>query len=347
MESLENVTPQIPGPGKENVSPVKAVDSATKVADRILHALAGAPQGAQQVAPLSEYGATRCPRSGIFWEYIPPPKPNKDGGFIHEFCLKKEFDDIASSEGKKAFDKRTREIFPAVEPSGLDACALLPTGAHVTSEQKVLEELGYGFEVKKNEVGELRVYIYVPDEKALLANWKKMKEAHPHLPDLKIGSGEGIADDMAFVAAYLVCDVLLSRNAEFIHDSMVHVIPTVLAMQLPGYSEWRLKVNQVIEKAKQRIETVEKMITDRKIAPGHPVSEHLDKMKTALGAYVDITSGDSLALVKSGEVIDMQHHFKSIWNEWPTTYWEKKFGGKNLDYPVLATVWEMIEKITD
>ncbi len=147
-------------------------------------------------------------RSAELWNCV-RRKPNKLGGYIYTFAMPEP---KTEAELYTLHDKLD-QIYPAVEPfEGVDEEAHYP----------IQIPLGYSFKSKNG-----MMYFYIPDKKALLANWKKLQETRPELPPIDIISSEGIASDLEYVESYMAHDALLSSGKEFLHDSLTHVLPTL------------------------------------------------------------------------------------------------------------------------
>jgi len=186
-----------------------------------------------------------------------------------------------------ALSKKIDEIFPAVEPILFHAHA---------SYFHDFEDLGYSYREDKSGI-----YINLPDKEVLEARFEKRRELHPSLKPLKIFSSEGVADDLSYAEAYLKYDVLLSSGKEFVHDHFSHIMPTISLMFTPSeysnnyfnFFDERDRIRKIISKIICTIKTAEEVMKKNELA-SIKLKDELPKLKTALGAAVDIlwnTSG--------------------------------------------------------
>lgn len=221
-------------------------------------------------------------RSGYLWECI-GRRPDQFGGFLYEFKLRKEFDDVTVEEDlkkhKEAIDRINKDYFPAVELSaaelsylnsaidmekGIDeltqlkidkiAQLIFVTISPSASEERIRKQtnewhrekirratakdykmfsevkvLGYKMESKQGGF-----YLSLPDQEALKCRWEKIRRERKELPELDIVSIGEHTDGLEVVEAYLKHHGHLSNGNEFVHDSLVHLIPTLAEILVSG-----------------------------------------------------------------------------------------------------------------
>lgn len=78
------------------------------------------------------------------------------------------------------------------------------------------------------------VLLDLPDHKAIDARWKNLQKEIPSLPDFKVVLSEGVADEKAFIQAFLNDTIILSDGKEFVHDNTQHVMKLILRIFLSG-----------------------------------------------------------------------------------------------------------------
>ena len=161
-------------------------------------------------------------KEGSLWECI-SSKPGPNGGIIYLYKLREKFDsgDLITDESlkkRKALKKKQEETFPAVEPDN----KMLPLNpSHAHDLIPLLASLGYVWEEK---------ILSLPDHKELVNGWIKLKAERPNLPPLKIGQFDYVLSPGEFIKNFTDYDAVLSSKEEFVHDSLIHVIPTLISM---------------------------------------------------------------------------------------------------------------------
>ncbi len=213
-------------------------------------------------------------QSGEMWDCI-KRFPNKLGGYIYKFKLKKEYDDITPTDREEkrncyqAAILKNAAIYPAVERTGRSVLdwdrkieekrkqwmthlvyeQLFRSCNSNITERMILRFMSMAIIRVSPEVPDLHVlgyesswgkngvYLRLPDREALLANWETLREIHPGLRPIDIVSSEGIADDLTFVETYQTHDALLSNKEERIHDTFVHVIPNIKLILASGIQD--------------------------------------------------------------------------------------------------------------
>lgn len=181
---------------------------------------------------------------------------NEGGGKIYQFRLKEEYRILPHmtleevDKVKAIRRKKIEDLFPAVEDFG-DNIPLL-----INPQMKLL---GYDFQDKDG-----CVFLSLPDQEALEVQFEKVRKTHPELRPLKVQSSEGIATDHEFIESFAKgSDALLSTGKEFVHDHVVHILPT-LRLLFSNPQEYYLEkerasktvkeVNEVLFFAQQDIE---------------------------------------------------------------------------------------------
>lgn len=187
-------------------------------------------------------------KSSLLWECV-ERIPQEEGGFIYKFKFRDEFKEF------EKYQEINHGLFPAVEYSE-DICKqiLKPStksleeeienqipaetkvflnadGLKIFEDQirskylagKILLDLGIEYDDKEN-------CLYLPDKDVLMSRWKEVKEIYPHLADLDIIESDGIASDEDFVEAHMVHTTIQSSGAEFVHDTLLHIMPTLSIM---------------------------------------------------------------------------------------------------------------------
>jgi hypothetical protein len=71
--------------------------------------------------------------------------------------------------------------------------------------------------------------IVIPDATALLGRWNIEARKKPELQPLRIAPVDGIIKNIKFISEILTHDVIISSNREFVHDNLIHCVPTLLA----------------------------------------------------------------------------------------------------------------------
>lgn len=285
-------------------------------------------------------------RTAEIWDCI-SRRPNLNGdGFIYAFKVKAAFEPF-SQYGKKtgkAFDAlraKNKEIYPAVEApdfpyanciiENLDERELLENGLASEQFRKEAAQLGVGYSYD----GEGKdMIVYLPDREALLANWNELRKQDPQLPQLTIATEEGIASDRDYAQAYFNSHVLLCSGKEFYHDSIVHVVPTLIQIKAlkQEFSAERERVVAMLSKLQKTIEVLEQEIQNN---PGkHEDLEKervVEKLGFLLGYLADVASSRSETGWGTAEGIEgfmRQHWDPTSTLPFGPNYFQNRFGSK-------------------
>lgn len=183
-------------------------------------------------------------------------------GYRYTFRLKEEYDDVTPQDPQirqnrrlAALQKR-KEIVPAGEYLGSEIRYFTPECLYAPSFQA----LGYEMKVQKEGV-----FLVLPDKEAILSRWKFLKISRRELPNLKILSHPGLADDHTFIKAFCSHDALLSCSSHFIHDHF-HLLRTLILMfdsgrdDNPTYGHERRRLVKLIKQAYRPIQQAEKLL---------------------------------------------------------------------------------------
>ncbi len=339
-------------------------------------------------------------RSGHLW-ICTGRKPDKFGGYIYNFKLRNEYDDVTKSDDlqahKKAIDEKNDQIFPAVERSGIDLLALDPKAdtekaldqltkktidatarflyqstpeafrflisenqikaslilgiseirqgiVEQMKEQSQLGKLGYEMECRQDGV-----YLNLPDREALLGRWEQLRKELPELPKLDLVSSEGIASDLDFIEAYLKHDALLSTGKEFVHDSLVHLVPTLSEIMssgkngTPSYKAKKEEITKKITEIYQKIISAEKQIGKWAFTEDQRQTQTFKKVETSLSALVDTIAA---AETKAGKTLasDFGNFNKAIWeNPMWRPYLENRYGFYSTLDNQVSDLWKKID----
>lgn len=222
----------------------------------------------------------------------------------------------------------------------------------IIPETPSLLALGYKSRMRKKGL-----YLYIPDREAVLANWEKLRETRPSLPVLNILSSNGIADDAAFVTAFLAHGILLSDEKEFLHDSLQHVVPSIILMLKsdqngnPNYHAEKFLAAKLIISGYRTI-----MITKRVLEKDSHgllgsvvllIKTHIPKIEAALAALADYLSNFSNYKLTMNGSPSEANKFVVIWDspDWKN-YWSQRFGEANMNYDLLKSVWNQMLEIS-
>lgn len=224
-------------------------------------------------APLMEHMTPEqlAQRDGVLWKC----ESHKDG--IFTYSLREQYDDVTAkklSESSEEYESRidVAEMNAAsslqnkpLELSGGNLGFLLyrnptPSVSRLSSVDPaylgLLNRLGY-----KIEYSSEGVKLELPSKNELVKRWVVLRGEYPQLPPLNIFTGAGIASDREFVTAYMESDVNLSEGHEFVHDHLVHVIPTMMMMLDATYSPGK-KYHGLKKDVNEAIGGVVKLIDD-------------------------------------------------------------------------------------
>lgn len=211
---------------------------------------------------------------------------------------------------------KREELYPAVELA-------VQQVKQIFEAFPALTEFGYQF--KQSEEGD---FLYLPDRVAIMNRWKKYQKTHPDLPDLDIVSSEGIATNIEFINCYLKHDGMQSNGKEFVHDTLAHIIPLLLHLMNPNYTQIKKKVVELITEILKKFETVRKC---------DPFAAQ--KFEYALGLLIDTAStASSLEDLYQGYVLH-DWYFKQQINK---QLIEKYVGTVKDEYEV-AHLWHKIK----
>ncbi len=292
-------------------------------------------------------------RNGTIWTCV-SRKPNKLGGYIYNYQMKYD----SESELLDRMDK----IFPAVETTGNEGNIPFVDISPFQSFS-IHRELGYSYERKYERIQPLKspypwmvmhteskfvgAEISLLDRDALMANWEKLRETRPNLLPLDVVSGEGIADDMEFVESYFSHDVLLSSGKEFVHDSIVHVLPVLQNIGIhQSYNKQRFIFVKSILKMYRPL-----MIAKKEMEEGKSnISEDLlSKLNLVLGYITDVVSSfeDMKRYLEHLEIRE-RIIIERLWehpNPGEKDFIVRRFGVKKLSNESFSSVWEKIKQI--
>ncbi len=277
-------------------------------------------------------------KQGEIWECI-GREPDENGGYIYRFRLRDAYDfeswrlndgvdiDEESEDVQaraEAYIRKVEEIFPAVEP----ILAFLIRG-----ESLMRSDLGYSLSYDKTGI-----YLNLPDKEALEARCEKLHKINPRFPLIKILSSDGVADDLAFIKAYLTYDLLLSSGKEFVHDHTAHLIRTIRALSKENFILERERFRGKISEMLDRIEWVQNGERD-------DLKSQLPKIITAIAAVIDL----AWTAKRGKDVNDMRlllkkSRFFSVIELAYQDHWEKKYGEK-FDRKSMNSTWKEIRKL--
>jgi len=191
---------------------------------------------------------------------------------------------------------------------------------------KTLNRLGY--EVFVNESGDW--ILKLPDRDTLLANWESLRKEKPALPSLKIKDSPGIASDKEFIDDFFNYDVILSNGKEFLHDHILHLLPTLIAKlsdeRRKGYIEAKEQFKNEIKKVRDKITKIERN------NPSEKKKKTLVKIEAWLSAAIDNwTASRNPKADFNSSYLDMQ--LLDVWSDpvWQN-YWKKRFSDEVLDF---------------
>jgi hypothetical protein len=316
-------------------------------------------------------------KSGVFWECV----DFVDGCYV--FLSKPEYDDarglIEEAKAKQNAGQKNNELYPAVEMTPLK---LIKTGFFLpineTKEQfienqykfildeesdflnkkpeekktirtnyildlaqlfdlaKSFQFLGYKIDVRKKGST-----LFLPTKETIMERWKK------EWPIFEILKMKGIAEPAPFIEAYLTHDVILSDEGEFVHDHLIHLIPTLGSFFKYGlqgsdiYKKERARLSKGILLHYSKIFSIEKMIQNEK---KEETLYFLEKFKYALSALVDILLSRSEFEHKNDYIL--KTHFQAIWEEnyW-INYWNRLFKNeKKIDYKAIIHFCKQVSR---
>ncbi|HEY5259411.1 MAG TPA: hypothetical protein VIJ46_02105 [Rhabdochlamydiaceae bacterium] len=307
-------------------------------------------------------------RDGVLWQCI--GRKSDGPGFIYEYKLRDEYNDVtANPDAKKrgaAATQKMREAFPAVEDYGANVLYLDPQvplkdlSPDAQSMRAYLKDLlALGYRAERREDG---VYLYLPDREALLARWDKLREVRPQLPDLRILTSQGIADDLSFARAFFTHDALLSTSKEFVHDHLSHVIPTLALILVAeardkpsAYRDERSRLAHLLGKAYRRIMITRSLLENNILEIPEDklrwVRQDLPKIEATLGTLADVVSSmgtyEETAEIDKALVYSRNAFFRAWDNPNWKVYFERRFGAENIDTSDLQQVWGFLEEFED
>lgn len=307
-------------------------------------------------------------RTSSVWDCL-SRKEGKYGGYVYTLRLKDEFNAFAfNKEAIKRVTEKNNELYPAIEimtTSLLGIQSDVKKAAEIAYKMDKFDSLfsgdadsivvdtdsfnykyikeglnkyqklrDFGYETRADDNG---FYLDLPDKEAIIGYWETLREKDPSLPKLNIATADGIADDLAFVTAYLNHDVLLSTGEEFVHDSLAHVIPTLLLIL--DSPEKYLNLKSVVVKDISRLcEKVQKVkeallantiiFEDKKEEDN--IKRHLEKLETTLGVIADVISSSWNIDIYRIRKSEIENRFRDtpISTYWQP-YFEKRFGKEN------------------
>ena len=166
-------------------------------------------------------------KSSAMWDCTGRAADPHSNGYVYTFKIKDDCNNLTPPKGKEKeielnIKKKRSEHFPGVDPS---ANGVKDTFESFTEREiGILKDLGYTFDPKNG-------ILTLPDREALLGRWKKISEEWAlegyKVPSLDVVSSEGIANDLEYVEAFFTHDALVSSGEEFIHDSLIHLLPAL------------------------------------------------------------------------------------------------------------------------
>lgn len=233
-------------------------------------------------------------KDGALWRCVGRERPadfiklnsmSEDDGYIYRFVYKKEV---------QVTDEFEFNLFPALEP-------YLENINQIVGGEKSLLNLGFFVDVEKNE-------IYLPDQAIIIQ--RLMKTLNRNEDDIiknvfPFVSADGIASHLDFAEAFIDGKIVISKNKEFVHDQVVHVIPFLLRYfdnaLLKGSKENRgsnLEVKTKYDLALEEIQgNIKRLINCIKLVESKMENKEANSqeltprdlfiLKMALGMYVD------------------------------------------------------------
>jgi hypothetical protein len=150
-------------------------------------------------------------RSGYYWKfYRSEIYSGKDKVFIFK---------ADSSLNQNQLDQLFIEHFPAIEGGASTVQPVNTLIKHILVDPR-LEQLYYHV----YQIGSEKYY-QTPDPETLKKQWEKN-----HQFPLSISVVKGIITDQEYAQSFLDHDLIISEEKEFMHDTTVHVINTLLAL---------------------------------------------------------------------------------------------------------------------
>ncbi len=280
-------------------------------------------------------------KNGEMWECIGREK-GKHGGWVYVMAIRQEYDyvvcrgELECDRREESYRKKNGEIYPAVEPPPKLALKFL-NGQQLKGYRYAAvlrDHLGYRAKI---DLKSMRYVMCLPDHEALSASWQELQKTNPRLPDLKLLTSDGVADDLSFVKAFIDGYVLLATGKEFIHDHSAHVMSTLLLMLSSGNLDLETsKRNPTYEKERARLQGVVKEGYDLILAAEKRSGKLLKEHRKLLGAFTDIISSIGAYIgeagteqIREGQTLDQYIAMLFDGDEWRDIFkaqfpgWEK------------------------
>ncbi len=151
---------------------------------------------------------------GHIWKYLGEIKPG-----INLCRIKNEY---TGYDPQLCPGELNHQIHPAVEPFYQSLHDFV-----LPNQGEPLNLTKLGFQVFDSLNGRFLTY---PTPETLMARWKEFQKINPLLPQLSIVLCDGIASSEEFIKVYLDGHIIVSAGIEQMHDVLVHLLPTLLAI---------------------------------------------------------------------------------------------------------------------
>lgn len=162
-----------------------------------------------------------------------------------------------------------------------------------------LNACGYYFEYDTDRAN---VILILPDQEALLSNWKSLQEKYQDLPDLKIQISEGSASDEDFLKCFLTGNFVLSKNREFIHDHTTHILRyIILLLQEANGCRTKKWTQNIIETMQIKISQEWENIQLATLHLPNGKKDRFNPLVHILAQQADITLGFGKSVTRSPE----------------------------------------------
>jgi hypothetical protein len=294
-------------------------------------------------------------KSGKIWickDRIIDPETNE---FSYIFEIDNLYNSLFTKNANEYYEHKKEEIFPALE---LDAKSLSYIDPSYLNERMVTgkfneidfkKEMKYcqnlnnlGFKLFKGKDGSFTLHL--PSRESLLARCQKLGTDYPSLLKLTIESSEGIADDHQYINTLLTHDVLVSEGEEFVHDQILHMIPTLSQMlkdtentlSSQTFAGKRAEHKLQIDSAYSDMLFIKNLIQQKKYVPDQ-IKTSLPIMVAGISAAVDLLSATFYA-----KVDDVFVYLRGdLWEDpnWQR-YFTKRFPNEKIDFSSLHVIWQ-------
>lgn len=232
-------------------------------------------------------------KSGDFWKFE-SRLINPKGGFLYKFSLDPKFNNLKKyidDESKVEMDQST---FLRIQANQENVCKIkrpaleeiwtpflpLKMGLSSIEHETIISlcnefdpspflldlenpfikakfdcfrELGYQFDYDNDRKF---VTLVLPDDEALLFNWKQLQSRYPMLPNLKILPTSGISSDREFIKAFLDGNFVLSNDDEFIHDNTVHLFRYINLVLNDAVENEPIQIDEDLEILREQLKDV-------------------------------------------------------------------------------------------